>query len=375
VGTKRTVRKMTNTTVTHVSLVENPANEESFLMMKSSGENIVNIVVKGEDIVRKSADEEASATTKQVVYGIVYSPDKIDADNEFMSAEDIEKAAHGFLANFRNVDGNHDFVSKCGEPVESSILVQDTEYGERVVKKGSWVLAVKCTDSAWESVQKGEFRGFSLAGKTVRKEVEVEIDAEGNVVKNSGVKLAVSTILEKLGFVKKDFAKEVENSENNNLYYYLELLWAAVSNARWSQDTPEEMKAEIDSSLAQFSEKINGMTFVYKAKEEEKSKSENTDKGEEPMENSSIEVKTMLEALTKSVGELTAKIETLEKSNAELSETAKKSTEVLGAVVKRVATVEKSAIQSGQKVDETVAVEKPTTKTKKFNALLGGYNG
>ena len=62
---KKIVKQLTDTKVTHVSLVENPANEESFLMIKSSGETIRNIVVKGEDIIVKSSGD----TEKQIVYG------------------------------------------------------------------------------------------------------------------------------------------------------------------------------------------------------------------------------------------------------------------------------------------------------------------
>ena len=212
--------------------------------MKSSGENVVTIVVKSENLVRKSESDE-----KQIVYGIVYSPDKIDADNEFMSAEDIEKSAHNFLKDFRNIDGNHDFVTKCGEPVESTILIEDTMYGDRLVKKGSWVLAVECTDEAWEKIKKGEFTGFSLAGKTKKRKIEVEVDEDGNVIKESIVKSTVNSILEKLGFVKKDFAKELENAENNNLTYYMDLLWWALWDILWSPNTPDEKKAEIQDSL------------------------------------------------------------------------------------------------------------------------------
>lgn len=360
---KKVVKQMTNTKVTHVSLVENPANEESFLMLKSSGENVINIVVKSEDICVKSEDVE-----KQLIYGIVYSPDKLDADGEFMSADDIEKAAHGFLAEFRNIDGEHDFVTKCGVPVESYIVPEEMTIGERVVKKGSWLLVVKATNDAWESVKKGEFTGFSLAGKTIRKNVEVEVDEEGNVIKNSVLKTAVNGLLGKLGFVKKDFNTKVENAENNDIYYYLDLFYYAVCDAYWSSDT-ETVKEEIAKSVKQFLDKINDMSFVYKSKES---------KGNSEEEKMDKEFKEQIEALQKSLGEMTERLATVEKSVTEVKESVTtieevvdKSVDTLGAVIKKITGVEKMTMQSGQQVE--AAPEEKTQKSRKFNALAGGF--
>lgn len=351
---KKVVKQMTDTKVTHVSLVENPANEESFLMMKSSGENVMNIVVKEENIIKSESDE------KKIVYGIVYSPDKLDSDAEFMSADDIEKSAHTFLSDFRNIDGNHDFVTKCGEPVESSILVADTEYNGRVVKKGSWVLAVKCTDEAWEKVKKGEFTGFSLAGKTKKKTVEVTVDDEGNVIADSVLKSAVNSILEKLGFVKKDFSKELENAENNNLMYYMDLLWYAIYDILWNDNTPEEKKAEIKKSLSQFMEKVNGMTFVYK------NKKENEEVGGSEMND---ELKGILEGIQKSVSDLNAKLEAQEVETKKSVEGLQKVTE---NIIAKMVTVEKASMNSAQVVEPAESVKK---EKKVFNPLTGGYNG
>ena len=353
---KKVVKQMTDTKVTHVSLVENPANEESFLMMKSSGETIRNIVVKGDNIIAKSSGDGE----KQIVYGIVYSPDKLDSDAEFMSAEDIEKSAHEFLANFRNIDGNHDFVTKCGVPVESSILTVDTDFGGRIVKAGSWVLAVKCTDEAWEKVKKGEFNGFSLAGKTKKKSVEVEVDEDGNIIKESIVKSAVNSILEKLGFVKKDFNKEIENSENNNLAYYMDLLWWALYDIMWSATTAEDKKTEIQNSLNQFMEKVNGMTFVYKNKKEEIGGSEMND-----------ELKGILEGIQKSISDLSARVESQEAVSANAMKSVEGLQKVVETVVSKMVSVEKASVASAQ----IVGNDEPVKKEKKFNALTGGFNG
>ena len=105
---------------------------------------------------------------KQIVYGVVLVPGEIDSQDEWMTAEDIEKAAHSYLKNSRVIGSQH---SKpiLAEPVESYIAPQDLEwdgqYGPQSVKQGSWVLGVKINDPAeWQKVIDGEYTGFSVGG-------------------------------------------------------------------------------------------------------------------------------------------------------------------------------------------------------------------
>ncbi len=40
------------------------------------------------------------ADAQKLVYGIVYEPDTVDAHEDFMTAAEIEKVAHGFLKGY-----------------------------------------------------------------------------------------------------------------------------------------------------------------------------------------------------------------------------------------------------------------------------------
>lgn len=169
-----TIRKLKNAVITHVSYVDKGANKKQFFLTKSlenpTIEKDVKILVNKED-------------AKQLVYGVVYEPNVPDAHNDMMEAEEIEKAAHKFLADYRNIDKQHDFQSGYGEVVESYIAPQDFEVGGEVIKKGSWVLVTKADDETWEAIQKGEITGYSMAGMAEVEEVEKQEDKQATFFK------------------------------------------------------------------------------------------------------------------------------------------------------------------------------------------------
>lgn len=110
---------------------------------------------------------------KQIVYGVVLAPDEIDSQDDFMEADDIEKAAHKYLSASRVIGGTHEKQIDA-TPVESFIAPQDLEIngqnGPQVVKKGSWVLGVKIHDPGeWDRVVNGEYTGFSVGGQGQRQ--------------------------------------------------------------------------------------------------------------------------------------------------------------------------------------------------------------
>ncbi|MDY0388743.1 MAG: XkdF-like putative serine protease domain-containing protein [Methanolobus sp.] len=227
---KKKVKKMTDTKVTHVSLVGNPANDLPFLAIKSNSDIQFNLQA---EIAIKSEE-------KQLVYGIVYEPDRIDLQDEFMTAEDIQKSAHTFISDFGNIDANHDFESQMGVPVESYIAPQDFDIEGKTVKAGSWVLVVKCTDEAWERVKKGEFGGFSLAGTTKRQVVEVDVDEQGNVVKG-----LLNKIVDAFGGKAKNeadiVAEIVDTADLTEIQKSLEVFYNKIEGE--SVNTEEKLEA------------------------------------------------------------------------------------------------------------------------------------
>lgn len=115
---------------------------------------------------------------KQLAYGAVYMPMIPDCQGDFMTAEEIEKMAHGFMkdGNLRSVDTQHDLCDNGAVIVESFIVRK----GDPDFIEGSWVAAVWCPDDIWPMVKSGELGGFSMYGKGERIPTMITIEIPDN---------------------------------------------------------------------------------------------------------------------------------------------------------------------------------------------------
>ncbi|KAA6453215.1 XkdF-like putative serine protease domain-containing protein [Bacillus swezeyi] len=148
-------RELKNAKINFVSYVDKAANKKKFFLTKSSGPPTFQKEVK---LITKAEGE------KKLVYGVVYEPNVMDAHSDFMTAEEIQKAAHGFLKDARKIDKDHNFQGGVGEVVESYVAPADFEVNGETIVKGSWVLVTKACDEVWEQIKKGEITGYSMAG-------------------------------------------------------------------------------------------------------------------------------------------------------------------------------------------------------------------
>lgn len=151
--------------ITHISLVDKGANGRPFAIIKE----------EGKEPVQKSIRIAKTDKVKQIVYGVVYEPDVEDSHGDMMTAEEIEKAAHGFMErqNTYNIDKQHDLDADKGYVVETYIAPVDMELGDQQITKGSWVAGVKVTDAeTWDQIEKGEITGFSMWGIGKREKLE-----------------------------------------------------------------------------------------------------------------------------------------------------------------------------------------------------------
>lgn len=120
------------------------------------------------------SDEE-----RKLVYGIVLEPDEVDAHDDTIYQDTIEKAAHGYLMKPMIVGDGHVKKAKA-QPVESFIFNPDVL---KDVKPGSWVMVVKVhSDRIWEGIKKGDYTGFSIGayGKRIPIEDPIEEEVEEN---------------------------------------------------------------------------------------------------------------------------------------------------------------------------------------------------
>lgn len=116
------------------------------------------------DILKKDVE-------KQIVYGVIFEPDMVDAHEEFVAKDDIENAAHDYLIKMRReTDESRAKLSHSLELddrtdiVESYIAPTDFKLDEILVKEGSWIIAMKIHDEQlWKETEESII-GFSAGG-------------------------------------------------------------------------------------------------------------------------------------------------------------------------------------------------------------------
>ncbi|MDT2858181.1 XkdF-like putative serine protease domain-containing protein [Lactococcus lactis] len=339
------MRKLENVKVTHVSYVDKAANKKQFFLTKSAGEPTFETTVK---LLTKSDDPQ------KLVYGVVYEPDVEDAHGDFMDAETIEKAAHGFMEEYQNIDKQHDFKTNAGKVVESYVAPSDMTVGDTVISKGTWVLVTKATDELWESIQKGEFTGYSLAGTAEVEEVKKQTTDNFNNSKmyrdiNAALDAFRSATWDILDSYGVDDSTRIEGiqkeiSELSTLINSFQATQPLTKqglidtvksffNLKKQEEvemTKEELKKALGDAFAPINDRLEALEKATKApnadpKDDSKKKKVKTDD-----EEAALDAKAVAKAVSDAIAPMAGRLEALEKariSNANeiISETVKKS--------------------------------------------------
>jgi hypothetical protein len=112
------------------------------------------------------ADDE-----KQIVYGVIFEPDTIDSDDEFVGKDDIEDAAHNYMIKMRRNSGechqklSHEInIDDKSDVVESYVAPVDFEWNGELIKEGTWIVGMKIHDKDLWKECKDSITGFSAGG-------------------------------------------------------------------------------------------------------------------------------------------------------------------------------------------------------------------
>lgn len=119
----------------------------------------------------KAPDEEL-----RLVYAEVYAPNVPDSSGDYMTVEEVRKAAYDFVRKGRlaNVDVQHDNKTTEGVQIVESFISREDD---KTFLPNSWVVGVHIPDDdLWSRVKKGEINGFSLEALTKVEDVEVEVE-------------------------------------------------------------------------------------------------------------------------------------------------------------------------------------------------------
>ena len=211
-----------------VSLVDKAANKHKFLITKSEGDTAT-IQIYGRIV---KADED-----KHYVTGIVYEPMTEDTDGNYMTEEEITKAAHWFMKNSGKPDIQHCFEKADNvEIVESYVAKSDMEIEGQQIKKGTWLMTMEVADDdVWGKIEKGEITGFSMGGTGNYSTEDVDLSDPDNSIEKTqkkGIMKAVvdavskalhldSTDVIEKGAVKDSYNKRIVRDNFWTAYYSL----------------------------------------------------------------------------------------------------------------------------------------------------------
>lgn len=336
-------RELINANITHVSYVDKGANQKQFFFTKSDKQPDFKKEVK---LFINKEDEE-----QQLVYGVVYEPEVEDSHGDFMKAEEIEKAAHGFMKDARNIDKQHDFKSGVGEVVESYIAPADFEIGEHTIAKGSWVLVTKASDEVWEEIKKGEITGYSMAGTAETVEIQNKKQNKKPVSKSENDEEMKGFFnLLKSFFTKGEVRDRYDgNQKRRNLWAVWDGMESAFYDSIWDNTTPDvadfdRLQAAVQD-FAEILQEIRDNGDIQKALE---NKPETIGKGEVEMKKEDIE-----KLLDEKLNPITKRLDEIEKGDSDNQgegagelDVLKQFTEVLdeklSPITKRLETVEKA---------------------------------
>ncbi len=168
--------EITDARIRFVSLVDKAANGRTFLITKQ-GDGTAAFTTYGR-IVKTDA-------ARHYVTGIVYEPMTEDTQGNFMTEDEIAKAAYWYAKNGDSVDLQHSFEPLPGASVvESWVAKADFEVDGQQVRKGTWLMTVEVPDGeVWDAVRKGEITGFSMGGLGRYSEEDTDL---GGITKEEG---------------------------------------------------------------------------------------------------------------------------------------------------------------------------------------------
>lgn len=211
--------EISNARINFVSLVNKAANKHKFLIVKADDGNATfqtfGRIVK--------ADTESHYVT-----GIVYEPMVEDSQGNYMTEEEIAKAAHWFMKNEGSVDIQHCFKKADGcEVVESYVAKSDMEIDGQPIKKGTWLMTMEISNAdVWDSISKGDITGYSMGGVGAYSLEDVELPVE----KQEEPKGIFKKLAKAMGFevVEKGAVKNQYNRRIKSDNFYT--AWSALSN-------------------------------------------------------------------------------------------------------------------------------------------------
>lgn len=116
----------------------------------------------------KSIMVDIAKAEGNVVYGVVLHANVPDLQGDIMSPEDIKKAMHNFMENYRTINKDHmTDIDAC--PVECWQAEKAGILGKSTYGAGDWLMGTKINDPVmWQDVLTGKYKSYSIEGRGTR---------------------------------------------------------------------------------------------------------------------------------------------------------------------------------------------------------------
>ena len=244
-------RRISDAKIDFISLVDKAANKKSFLIAKAEN---------GKAAFETFGKIVKTDSENHFVTGVVYEPMTVDTQGDYMTAEEIQKAAHWYAKNGTGVDVQHDEKKlDSADVVESWIAKADFTLDKTDVKKGTWLMTVEISDpDIWNKVEKGELTGFSMGGQGKYEDDEDEPEelckSEGRSFLKKLAKMFGFEIVEKGAFAEKYNASK-RQSDFNNAFWDLQSVLYSYDPQTGKYKYESDMK-KVRECISEFSKAV-----------------------------------------------------------------------------------------------------------------------
>jgi len=121
--------------------------------------------------IGKSLTIDIAKVQGNVIYGVVLHANKPDLQGDIMHPDDIRKAMHEFMEEFRTINKDHaDDINAC--PVECWQAKDPGMLGNSKFDIGDWLMGTKINDPAMLSaVLEGKYKSYSIEGVGTREPI------------------------------------------------------------------------------------------------------------------------------------------------------------------------------------------------------------
>lgn len=327
--------------ITYLSLVDKAANKTKFLVTKNASGSPK--VVFSSRII-KSANH--------TIVGIVYEPLVGDAHDNFMSADEIKKAADWFNENGLGADLQHNEVVEEGVTITKSyVLEEDTNINGVIVASGAWVAEASVNDDElWSKIEKKEITGWSMGGEGtyIMEDVAIKKDELADSIVGKLLKamnLKTGTVMKGEFLTKfKDAAKK------RNFWAAFDILQSVLYP--WETNVLQDDPAVIAEALSEFSTVLTDI-LTQEPEAILKSFALVTKSGKSISASNKKKLKSAQSALTEVIG--------LEEDEEEEEGEVMKA-EDIKSVATEVAKIMKAESEAAAKVEQPVNVEVQISK-------------